>query len=105
MLEEDRYSFKDAAGRMAALIRGYPVERGNRTNEASKEWQSAAWVVQERHGYGYTNDEIALWLNENDRFLSELKKGRKVTVKDVRDLLSLDFEPFAGFKDLSNREL
>jgi hypothetical protein len=98
MLEEDRYSFKDAAGRMAALIRGYPIGPGNRTNAASKEWQSAAWVVQERLGYGYSDDEIARWLNEEDAFLPELKKSRKVTVEDVRDLRSLGFnKPYPGF--------
>ena len=86
-------------------MRGYPVEKGHRTNEASKEWHTAAWAVQEQRGYGYNQKEIARWLNEQDTFLPELKKSRKVTVKDVRDLLSMDLEPYAGFKDLLNRKL
>jgi hypothetical protein len=85
-------------------MRGYPVGRGHRTNEASKEWQSAAWVAQERRGYGYTEKEIARWLNDQDTFLPELKNSRKVTVKDVRELLSMDLEPYAGSKDQLNRK-
>jgi hypothetical protein len=104
-LVEGKDGLKKRAGQLAALMRGYPVGKGHRTNEASKEWQSAAWVVQERRGYGYKEKEIARWLNEQDAFLPELKKSRKVTVKDVRDLLSLDLEPYAGFKDLLNRKL
>ena len=92
-----QYALKNRAGQMAALIRGNPSEKGNRTNAASKEWQSAAWVVQERVGYGYSDDEIARWLNEQDAHLPEFKKGRRVTVDDVRDLRSLDFSP-PGFK-------
>jgi hypothetical protein len=87
------------ARQLAALMRGHPIEKGQRTNAASKEWQSAAWVVQERRGYGYSEKEIARWLNEQDAFLPELKKSHRVTVKDVRDLLSLDLEPYAGFID------
>jgi hypothetical protein len=102
-LVEGKDGLKKRAGQLAALMRGYPLGKGDRTNEASKEWQSAAWVVQERRGYGYEEKEIAGWLNEQDTFLPELKKSRKVTVKDVRDLLSLDLEPYAGFKDLLNR--
>jgi hypothetical protein len=103
-LVEGKDGLKKRAGQLAALMRGYPVGKGHRTNEASKEWQSAAWVVQERWGYGYEEKEIARWLNEQDTFLLELKKSRKVTVKDVRALLSLDLEPYAGFKDLLNRK-
>jgi hypothetical protein len=104
-LVEGKDGLKKRAGQLAALMRGYPVGQGHRTNEVSKEWQSAAWDVQRRRGYGYTEKEIARWLNEQDTFLPELKKSRKVTVKDVRDLLSLDLEPFAGFKDQLNRKL
>jgi hypothetical protein len=64
-------------------MRGYPIGRGQRTNAVNKEWQSAAWVVQERLLYGYSEDEIARWLNEQDSFLPELKKSRKVTVEDA----------------------
>jgi hypothetical protein len=104
-LVEGKDGLKNRAGQLAALMRGYPLGKGDRTNEASKEWQAAAWVVQERRGYGYNEKEIALWLNEQDTFLPERKKSREVTVKDVRDLLSLDLEPYAGFKDLLNRKL
>jgi hypothetical protein len=104
-LVEGKDGLKKRAGQLAALMRGYPVGKGHRTNEASKEWQSAAWVAQERWGYGYEEKEIARWLNEQDTFLPELKKSRKVTVKDVRDLLSLDLEPYAGFKELLKRKL
>jgi hypothetical protein len=104
-LVEGKDGLKKRAGQLAALMRGYPVGKGHRTNEASKEWQSAAWVAQERREYGYKEKEIARWLNEQATFLPELKKSRKVTVKDVRDLLSLDLEPYAGFKDLLNRKL
>jgi hypothetical protein len=104
-LVEGKDGLKKRAGQLAALMRGYPVGKGHRTNEASKEWQSAAWVAQERRGYGYKEKEIAGWLNEQAAFLPELKKSRKVTVKDVRDLLSLDLEPYTGFKDLLNRKL
>jgi hypothetical protein len=104
-LVEGKDGLKKRAGQLAALMRGYPVGQGHRTNEVSKEWQSAAWVAQERWGYGYNEKEIARWLNEQDTFLPELKKSRQVTVKDVRDLLSLDLEPYAGFKDLLNRKL
>ena len=97
LFEEHRDSLKNRAGQLAALMRGYPIGRGQRTNAASKEWQSAAWVVQERLGYGYSEDEITRWLNEQDTFLPELKKSRKVTVDDVRDLISLDFKPYPGF--------
>jgi hypothetical protein len=90
-------SFKNKARQIAALIRGYPIGKGKRTNAATKEWHSAAWVVQERVGYGYADDEIARWLNEKDTFLPELKKRRRVTVDDVRALRSLDFKPYPGF--------
>jgi len=93
-----RDSLKNKARQIAALIRGYPIERGNRTNAASKEWQSAAWVVQERLGYKYSDDEIARWLSEQDAYLPEFKKRRKITVDDVRDLRSLDFKPYPDFK-------
>jgi hypothetical protein len=95
-----RDSLKNRARQLAALIRGYPIGPGNRTNPVSKERQSAAWAVQERVGYGYSEEEIARWLNEQDALLPEFKKSRKVTVKDVRDLRSLDFEPYPGFKTL-----
>jgi hypothetical protein len=95
-----RDSLKNRARQLAALIRGYPIGPGNRTTPVSKEWQSAAWAVQERVGYGYSEEEIARWLNEQDALLPEFKKSRKVTVKDVRDLKSLDFEPYPGFKSL-----
>jgi hypothetical protein len=104
-LVEGKDGLKKRAGQLAALMRGYPVGKGHRTNEASKEWQSAAWVAQERWGYGYTEKEIARWLNEQDTFLPEWKKSQRVTVKDVRDLLSLEFEPYEGFKELLNRKL
>lgn len=104
-LVEGKDGLKKRAGQLAALMRGYPVGKGHRTNETSKEWQSAAWDVQRRRGYGYTEKEIVRWLNEQDIFLPELKKTREVTVKDVRDLLSLDLEPYAGFKDLLKRKL
>jgi hypothetical protein len=104
-LVEGKDGLKKRAGQLAALMRGYPLGKGDRTNEASKEWQSAAWVAQERWGYGYDEREIARWLNAQDTFLPELKRGREVTVKDVQDLLSLDFEPYAGFKDQLNRKL
>jgi hypothetical protein len=97
LCEEHRNSLKNRARQLAALIRGYPIGRGQRTNAASKEWHSAAWVVQERLVYKYSDDEIARWLNEEDSFLPELKKSRKVTVEDVRDLKSLDFKPWPGF--------
>jgi hypothetical protein len=89
-----RDSLQNRAGQIAALIRGYPVGPGKRTNAASKEWQSAAWVAQEWHDYGYENDEIARWLNDDDAYLPEFKKRRRVTVDDVRDLLSLQFKPY-----------
>jgi hypothetical protein len=104
LFEEHRDSLKNRARQLAALIRGYRIGRGQRTNAASKEWHSAAWVVQERLGYKYPDDEIARWLNEKDSFLPELKKSRKVTVDDVRDLKSLDLEPYPGFKDLLSRD-
>ena len=104
-LVEGKDGLKKRAGQLAALMRGYPLGKGDRTNEASMEWQAAAWVVQERWGYGYNEKEIAVWLNEKDTFLPERKKSHKVSVKDVRDLLSLDLEPYAGFKDLLNRKL
>jgi hypothetical protein len=99
-----RDSLKYTARRIAALIRGYPTGRGKRDNTASKEWHSAAWVVQERLGYEYSDEEIARWLNEGNAFLPELKKSRKVTVDDVRALRSLDLEPYLGFKDLLSRD-
>src|SRR5215210_548303 len=92
-----QYSLKNRARQLAALMRGHPIGKGNHTNAANAEWQSAAWVVQERLGYGYSEDEIARWLNEKDAFLPELKKSRKVTVDDVRDLISLDFKPYPSF--------
>jgi hypothetical protein len=97
LCEENRDSLKKRARQLAALIRGYPIGKGQRTNAASKEWHSAAWVVQERLVYKYSDDEIARWLNEKDSFLSELKKSGKVTVDDVRDLKSLDLKPWPGF--------
>jgi hypothetical protein len=92
-----RDSLKNRAGQMAALIRGYPGGKGKHDNAASKEWQSAAWVVQERLAYKYSDNEIARWLNEKDAFLAERKKSGKVTVEDVRRLRSLDFKPYPGF--------
>ena len=86
-------SFKNKARQITAQIRGYPIGRGDRTNAASKEWQSAAWAAWEWKGYGYQVDEIASRLNEEAHLLPELKKRREVTVADVRDLLSLDFKP------------
>jgi hypothetical protein len=97
LFEEHRDSLKKRARQLAALIRGYPIGRGQRTNAASKEWHLAAWVVQERLVYKYSDDEIARWLNEEDSFLPELKRSRKVTVGDVRDLKSLDLKPWPGF--------
>ena len=58
-------SFKNKARQITAQIRGYPIGRGDRTNAASKEWQSAAWVAWEWKGYGYQVDEIASRLNED----------------------------------------
>jgi hypothetical protein len=89
-----RDSLQNRAGQIAALIRGYPVGRGKRTNAASKEWQSAAWVAQEWHDYGYEDDEIARRLNDEAHLLPEFKKRNKVTVPVVRDLLSLGFKPY-----------
>jgi hypothetical protein len=97
LFEEHRDSLKNRARQLAALIRGYPIGRGQRTNAASKEWHLAAWVVQERLVYKYSDDEIARWLNEEDSFLPELKRSRKVTVGDIRDLKSLDLKPWPGF--------
>jgi hypothetical protein len=97
LFEEHRDSLKNRARQLAALIRGYPIGRGQRTNAASKEWHLAAWVVQERLVYKYSDGEIARWLNEEDSFLPELKRSRKVTVGDVRDLKSLDLKPWPGF--------
>ena len=93
-----RDSLKNKARQIAALTRGYPIGRGNRINAASKEWQSAAWVVQERLGYKYSDDEIARWLNEQDAYLPEFKKRREITVDDVRDLRSLNCKPYPNFK-------
>jgi hypothetical protein len=100
-----RHSLKHRARQLAALVRGYPVGKGKRDNSASKEWHSAAWAVQERLGYGYSEREIVRWLNEQDAVLPELKKSRKVTVQDVRDLRSLDFEPYPDFKTLLTRKV
>lgn len=39
---------------------------------------------------GYSYDEIAQLLNANGAYLPELKKQRRITVADVRDMASLD---------------
>ena len=85
-------SFKNKARQIAAQIRGYPIGWGDRTNAASKEWQSAAWAAWEWKGYGYQDDEIASRLNDDPDLLPEFKKRHKVTVPLVRDLLSLEFK-------------
>jgi hypothetical protein len=61
--------------------------------------------VQERLGYGYSEEEIVRWLNEQDALLPDLKKGRKITLQDVRDLRSLDFEPYPDFKARLTKKL
>jgi hypothetical protein len=91
------HSLKNKARQIAAVIRGYPRGRGDRDNAVTKEWQSAAWAAQEWRGYGYENDEIAGRLNEDDTLLHEFKKHHRVTVDDVRDLISLDLKPYQDF--------
>ncbi len=89
-----RDSLKSTAGRMAALIWGHPVERGNKTNPVSKEWQAATWLVRGLQKEGYSYDEIAQRLNANDAYLPELKKQRRITVDDMQDMDSLGQEPY-----------
>jgi hypothetical protein len=89
-----RDSFQNKARQIAALIHGYPIGRGDRTNTVTKEWQSAAWAAWEWKGYGYKDDDIARRLNDETHLLPEFKKRHKVTVDDVRDLLSLEFKPY-----------
>jgi hypothetical protein len=89
-----RHSLKHKARQIAALMRGYPVGKGDRVNAASKEQQSAAWRVEELADYGYEDDEIARRLNDDDTYLPELKKRRSVSVGDVRDLKSLNLRPY-----------
>jgi hypothetical protein len=93
-LSTRRDSFQNKARQIAALIRGYPIGRGDRTNPASKEWHSAAWKAQEWKDYGSDNSEIARRLNEEDAYLPEFKKRHRVTLDDVQDLLSLEFKPY-----------
>ena len=89
-----RDSFLNKARQIAALIQGYPMGRGDRTNTVTKEWQSAVWAASEWKGYGYKDNDIARRLNEQADLLPEFKKRRKVTVDDVRDLLGLEFKPY-----------
>lgn len=89
-----RDSFKNKARQMAALIWGHPIGRGDHTNTVTKEWQAAAWKAREWKKYGYDKSDIARRLNEEDAYLPEFKKRQRVTVADVQDLLSLEFEPY-----------
>jgi hypothetical protein len=89
-----RDSFLNKARQIAALIHGNPIGRGDRTNTVTKEWQSAAWAASEWKGYGCKDNDIARRLNEEAHLLPEYKKRRKVTVDDVRDLLSLEFKHY-----------
>jgi hypothetical protein len=89
-----RHSLKHKARQIAALMRGYPIGKGDRDNAVTKEHQAAALAAQRWRKYGCEDDEIARRLNEDDAYLPEFKKGRKVTVDDVGDLLSLEFKPY-----------
>jgi hypothetical protein len=89
-----RDSLENKAGQIAALICGYPIRRGDRVKKVSKEAQAAAWAVQMWREHGLEDDEIMRRLNQDDAYLSELKKRRKITKSDVRNLGSLGLKPY-----------